>query len=170
MKSRCITSEYLLKIYRNEVFSIRVENIRYAPYERKVWASIDILASISNAIAPRILGFTPCALPDRRWILNLAFTLLPDLEIFTGSAEIDDIVPVPLEFVENAAFFDPYVKISKRPIFSKTPETKNQEKQNKLRRRLLKKERRVDYLQSESRRIYTEISEIQAGIDIVGNN
>lgn len=121
-------------------------------------------------ISPQVLGFTPTSLPDRRWIINIAYSLIPQLQIFTGNNDIDELVSVPLEFVEGAAFFDPYIKVSKRPIFTKTQETKDREKIYKLRRHLAKKERRVNYMHSEARRINNEISEIQANIDIVNPN
>lgn len=127
------------------------------------------MAAISQAIQPKSLGFTPTALPDRRWILNIAFTLLPNLEIFTGGNKIDDIVGIPIEFLQNNAFFDPYLKPSKRPIFLKTEETRAREKEFKLRKRLMKKERRANYLEIEGRKINEEISDLQAEIDINNN-
>lgn len=158
-----------MKVYRQEVFSLNLDSIRYAPYERKIWSSIDILSYLSRLIEPRVFGFSPSTMPDRRWIINIAFTLAPTLEIFTGGNQVDDIVGIPIEFIENNRFFDPYIKVSKKPIFMKTEETRMREQREKFQKRLMKKERRMNYLTQEANRIHSEISDIQAGIDTNSN-
>jgi hypothetical protein len=154
-----------MRVYRGELFVLQTSQVLNAPYEKKIWPSVDILAYVSQRIHPQDLGFTTHNPPDRKYILNLAYTLDQNLEIFTGGDAIDDEVAVPVEFLERNKFFDPFLKPSKRPLFLKSTETKNREISEKLKRRIIKKQRRSEYLHIQAAKVGREISDLNANID-----
>ena len=55
-------------------------------------------------------------------------------------------------------------------MFLKSTEAKIRERNKKLAKRLTKKERRLDFIGSKARGINSEISDLQAGIDMNRNN
>lgn len=165
LKLRVITADYLLKVSRGEYFSLRIDQIRYAPYERRVWSNIDLVSWMAQRIHPQQLGFGDNRYPDRKWLLKVAYTLEPNLEVFTGGEFAEELVAVPVEFLEANRFFDAYVKPSKSPIFLKSEEAKVRENSERINKRLVKKQRRTNYLNSEQIRLMSEISDLQAELD-----
>ena len=61
-------------------------------------------------------------LPDRNWILNLAYSFDSDHEIFSGAKKNDQVVSIPLRILQKAKFFDPYSAERKKSVLKKSDE------------------------------------------------
>jgi len=160
IKSRAITCSYLLKVYRNEVFRVEKSYVLTPPSEKKIWSNLDLLAYIEKKCYPKPLGFSPNTMPDRKWLLAIAYSFDKNLEVFTGILAKEEIVGLPLEALNGNKFFDPLAKKSKRPIFMKSDAQKDIEQKDKIQRRLQRKDRRKLFLQQQVRKIELEIDEL----------
>jgi hypothetical protein len=155
---------------RGQCFRCLKNAIQNAPHERKIISNIDILTLIAERVAPAALDIGPGHMPDRKWLINVLFTIIPTHEAFVGTNEEDEEVGIPVQYIQNNRFYDPLIKPSDRPIFLKSENQRLREKFTKCNNRIIKKGRRSTYLLNEARRLESEISDIQANRDALGNN
>lgn len=168
--SRAITVEYLMNVLTGSIFRCRKADVQNPPYEKRIWSNIDLIAYLETRTAPTPFGISIARLPDRQLLITLAYSFDPQLEIFTGAKPNDQLVSIPLHILEQAKFFDPYFTNTKIPVLKKTSEQRQKEDFEILQKRRNKKERRADYLSNQVRKLNTELSELDAQIDINGNN
>lgn len=154
-----------MSVLAGRVFRCKKTEIINAPYEKKTWSNIDLIAYLETRTAPTPLGISIGRLPDRQWLITLAFMFDPNLEIFTGARPSDQLVSIPLRILEQAKFFDPYSSATKMPVIKKSGEQKQKEEIEALQRRRIVKERRANLLQNQVRKLGAELSEIEAEID-----
>ncbi len=92
IKYRAITCNYMMKVFKKEVFRVKIAIIKNPPRERKTMSNIDLLAFIEGKAYPVPLGIGPNNLPDRKWLLTIAYSYDHRLQIFTGLNEDEEIV------------------------------------------------------------------------------
>ena len=85
--SRCITIEYLLQLSNREVFSIEQSKaIKYDNYKilkiEKIQLYKELMKQITK-ISEKKLGFTYKNLPNKKWLVDVLFTINPDNTLFT---------------------------------------------------------------------------------------
>jgi hypothetical protein len=98
VEARCCTSKYLFGIMNGEYFRIKTSDIKPSLVERVRLSKIDIIAYLdSNLLKGVKHGFSPEALPDRAWLLNLLHTIDPNNEVFSGSSSAEPIVQIPVK-------------------------------------------------------------------------
>jgi hypothetical protein len=165
IRSRIITTDYLVKVSKGINFGIKSDQIKSHPLERKRWSSLDMVSWLSNRLYPLELGFSSNKLPNRKWLLDVVWSIEPKHEIFDGGEVYEELVEVPIEFLENSCFLDPYISATRRPIFLKTPETKRKEKRQMIKRRILRKERRWNFLRLDQQKLGKDVSDLQAHLD-----
>lgn len=170
LKTRAITTDYLMKVVKGEVFRIQKNQLINPPSEKKVWSKIDLIAWISERCSPLPLGVTPTKLPDRRWLVSIAYGYDHNLEIFTGTQPNDVIVSLPLKFLEKMAFFDPFLKPSSKPIFQRSADVRARDDTDKIRRRVSKKQRRKNYLAQEINKLSDDIMVLEGNEEMRNNN
>ena len=164
--SRAVTVEYLMDVLSGRVFRCLKSDVKNPPYEKRIWSNIDIIAWLEIKVAPTRLGISYARLPDRNWLISLAFSYDQQLEIFTGAQPNDQIVSIPLKLLEQVKFFDPYMRSSKRPVLKKSDDQKKIEESEILKKRRFRKERRADFLANQTRKLHQEISELDAEMDL----
>jgi hypothetical protein len=87
---RCITSKYLFKVIKGEIFRIKSSDINNYSVEREIWTKIDLVSELQGKYLRGVeLGFEPNQLPDKRWLLNVVFSLDSQHIIFVGSAKVE---------------------------------------------------------------------------------
>ena len=91
-KSRPITIKYLLEVYKNEVFRCLKIHVSNPPKEKKIWSNLDLLVYITQHSSPKKLGFNYNQMPDRNWLLTIAYSFNKDLEIFSGIEENNNLI------------------------------------------------------------------------------
>lgn len=164
--SRAITVDYLFKVLNAQVFRCQKADICHPPNEKRIWSNIDLVAYLDQRVAPLPLGISVANLSERLWLLTVAYTFDPHLEIFSGIQQSDQIVSIPLRLLDQYKFFDPLLKQSKKPVLKKTSEQKVQEERDILEKRRFRKERRCLYLNNQARKLGAEISDIDAELDL----
>lgn len=158
LKTRAITNDYLLRVIRNQVFRVQKNQVLTPPPEKKVWSKLDLLAFIQAQVGVgRDIGLTPEKMPDRQWLLTIAYSFSQDLEVFTGVRLDEEIISIPTTFLEKLAFFDPYSRMSSRNIFKKSSTRRLQEESKKVEQRISKKNRRRELLNQMVGRIDSQV-------------
>lgn len=150
----------MIKVLSNSVFRCLKTDVQNPPHEKKTWSNIDLIAWLEQKCAPTQLGISPLKLPDRHWLVTLAYSFEPNLEIFTGAETKDELVSLPLRLLNKFKFYDPFIKPCKKGLLKKSEEHKRIEKRDILLKRRAKKERRFAYLESEAKKVNADISEI----------
>jgi len=154
----------MIKVMKGEIFSCQKQQIRIPPPEKKPWSKLDLIAYISTRIKPMNLGFTVDKAADRNWLLSVAYSFDCNLECFTGTSNEDIQIGIPVKYLENGNFFDPYTKKSIRPIFLKDDKQRDVIEKKKVEKRIIKKNRRRELLMDEVRKLERNIN------DLVGND
>lgn len=62
--TRCITSEYLMRVMKNEVFTIKRDKIQIAILNKKV-TKLEIYDALTSVIKEKDIGFDPVSFPDK---------------------------------------------------------------------------------------------------------
>lgn len=110
-KSRCMERDYLSKVAKGKVFTIKKDH--YHPFPlRKENIKTDIgtlVTAVQNEIPPdKELGITPEKPPDRLWLLNVLYSLNPNHEIF---AAVQATIEARTTKVGKAIHSRPFLKL-----------------------------------------------------------
>lgn len=85
--SKACTEEYLLDCLHDKIFSIKAENFRPFLLEKDVSiSSLRIIEEIKKK-ASKPLGFTLDKLPDKKWLLDVLYSLDKQNKIFSDPTE-----------------------------------------------------------------------------------
>lgn len=87
LESKAITSEYLFKLARKEVFSIKRSDIKIPYFTKKILKS-DLFEALKAKLPGKDLGFDQFSLPDKEWRLNVLYTIDPQNTIFLKATDI----------------------------------------------------------------------------------
>lgn len=94
--SRAISVKYLLKVLEGLVFRIQRSQVQRYSITKERWSKFDLIRWIEQKLPEKTeLGFTPESLPDYRWLLNVAYTIDPNMPVFTGIEENEKLVKIP---------------------------------------------------------------------------
>jgi hypothetical protein len=158
LSSRAVTNDYLRGVLSGKVYQFRTDQIRTPPKPKKEWSKIEMLTFIQSRLGQeRELGFGPNNIPDNEFLLAVCFTLDPNLEIFTGIKEAEEIVQIPVNFLERIKFFDPNLRNVRSNVIQKSTAQKQREKRLCLEKRRNRKMRRTNLIEREAGRLQSEV-------------
>lgn len=107
--------------------------------------------------ADKDLGFGPMSLPDEAFLVAVCHALNSNLEMFTGMSLEEELVQIPLSFLQRLNFFDPYARKINAPVIQKSSEQKKREMKTKLSKRINKKIRRKEYLSNMTEKLHSDV-------------
>lgn len=111
LSSRAITNEYLRGVLSGTFQQLRSNELRQPPKMKKEMSKIDMLTFIQEVVGGnRELGFGPGNMPDTDYFIAICYSLNQDLEMFTGVQMNEQVVRIPVSFLDRIKFFDPYLK------------------------------------------------------------
>lgn len=166
LSSRAITNQYLMGVLGGIYQQFRINQIRNPPKPKREWSKIDMISFITSRLGNQTqLGFGPTTLPDKDFLVTISYNLDPNIEMFTGVDSEEDIVQIPVSFLERIRFFDPALKSQKGSVIKKTEEAKERQKRSILERRKRRKMRRNQLLVKESGKILSEIHALEDALE-----
>jgi len=71
--SKCITEDYLLSIAKEEIFTIKKDNLKFGTLRKKVF--IPELIGLLEAKVDKPLGFTEDRVPDKEWLVHVLYSV-----------------------------------------------------------------------------------------------
>lgn len=116
-----------MNILGGRVFRCRKVDTQCPPYEKRSWPNIDSIAWLETRCAPIPLGISPSRLPDRNWLITLAYSFDQSLEIFTGANPIGQLDSIPIRILERGKFFNPYDVPHMKSVLKRSNEQKARE-------------------------------------------
>jgi hypothetical protein len=145
--SKVVTTDYILKVIKGEVFRIMESEIKYHKIEKQRWTKTDICAYLQNeVIVGTDLGWPSYTMPDRAFLLNVQYTFRPEHEIFCGIELDDHIVSIPLCVLNKFSFINPGSISVTSKIFKKSKLEKEQQRMKVLEKKGVRKNNRIKYL------------------------
>lgn len=93
---RAISIKYLLKVLDGKVFRIQRSQVNRYSIIKERWSKLDLMRWIEERLPQGTeLGFAPESLPDYRWLLNISFTIDPNMPVFSGIQAEEKMVKIP---------------------------------------------------------------------------
>jgi hypothetical protein len=161
LSSRAITNDYLRGVLNGTFYQFLSRQIMTPPKPKKVWSKIEMITYIKTRIGlERDLGFGPTNMPDEDFLVTICYTLDQNLDMFTGIKEEDEIIAIPVNFLDKLRFFDPNCRGSRNNVIPKSNQQKEKEKRVRLEKRRNRKIRRVELINSEKSKLESEVDYI----------
>lgn len=87
IESKAISDDYLLKILRKKVFTIKRQDVHPAPELRVKVGSLELIEELKDLVQEIDLGFDVVKPPDRNFLVNVLYSLNSQHKFFSADSE-----------------------------------------------------------------------------------